>query len=124
MMMMMTTNDNINNYSMTITTEERIKINVKYLAWLYAKSKERKKQHKDVFDAKRAVELVIRDVGGEKVVKELFLKEQGEKIIDDLKKLNPVIAERFGQNREAGLQALKELILDSGITKDMEEVVS
>jgi hypothetical protein len=124
MMMMMTTNDNIDNYSMTITTEERIKINVKYLAWLYNKSKERKKQHKDMFDTKHAVELVIRDAGGEKAVKELFLKEQDEKIIDDLKKLNPVIAERFGQHREPGLQALKELIPDLGIANDTEGVIS
>ena len=121
--MMMMANDNIDNCTMAITTEERIKINVKYLAWLYAKSKERKKQHKDVFDTKRAVELVIRDAGGEEALKELFLKEQDEKIIDDLKKLNPVIAERFGQHREPELQALKELIPDVGITNDMEGVV-
>ena len=121
---MMMTNDNIDNYTMAITTEERIKINVKYLAWLYAKSKERmKKQYKEVFDTKRALELVIRDAGGEEALKELFLKQQDEKIIDDLKKLNPVIAERFGQHREPGLQALKELIPDVGITNDMEGVV-
>jgi hypothetical protein len=73
---------------------------------------------------KRSVELVIRDAGGEEALKELFLKEQDEKIIDDLKKLNPVIAERFGQHSEPGLQALKELIQDLGITNDMEGVVS
>ena len=84
---MMMTNDNIDNYTMAITTEERIKINVKYLAWLYAKSKERmKKQYKEVFDTKRALELVIRDAGGEEALKELFLKQQDEKIIDDIKK--------------------------------------
>jgi phosphopantothenoylcysteine synthetase/decarboxylase len=83
--MTMMANDNFNNYTRTITTEERIKINVKYLSWLYVKSKERKKQHEDVFDTKRAIELVIRDAGGEKALKELFLKEQDEKIIDDLK---------------------------------------
>jgi hypothetical protein len=121
---MMMTNDNIDNYTMAITTEERIKINVKYLSWLYAKSKERKKQHKDVFDNKRALELVIRDAGGEQALKELFLKEQDEKIIDDLKKLNPVIAEGFGQHGEPGLQALKELIPDLGITNDTEGVIS
>jgi hypothetical protein len=121
---MMMTNDNIDNYTMAIATEERIKINVKYLAWLYAKSKERKKQHKDVFDTKRAVELVIRDAGGEEALKELFLKEQDEKIIDDLKKLNPVIGERLGQHRELGLQVLKELIPDLGITNDMEGAIS
>jgi hypothetical protein len=122
--MMMMTNDNIDNYTMAITTEERLKINVKYLAWLYVKSKEKKKQNKDVFNTQRAVELVIRDAGGEEALKELFLKEQDEKIIDDLKKLNPVIAERFGQHREPGLQALKELLLNLGITNDMESVVS
>jgi hypothetical protein len=122
--MMMMTNDNIDNYTVVIATEERIKINVKYLAWLYAKSKEKKKQNKDVFDTKRAVELVIRDAGGEEALKELFLKEQDEKIIDDLKKLNPMIAERYGQHQELGLQALKELIPDLGITNDMEGVVS
>jgi hypothetical protein len=124
MMMTMMANDNFNNYTKTITTEERIMINVKYLVWLYAKSKERKKQNNDVFDAERALELVIRDAGGEKAVKELFLKEQDEKIIDDLKKLNPVIAERFGQHREPGLQALKELIPDLGITNDTEGIIS
>ena len=122
--MMMMANDNIDNCTMAITTEERIKINVKYLAWLYAKSKERKKQNKDLFDTKRAVELVIRDAGGEEALKELFLKEQDEKIIDDLKKLNPLMAERFGQHREPGLQALKELIPDLGITNDMEGAIS
>jgi hypothetical protein len=124
MMMTMMANDNFNNYTKTIPTEERIMINVKYLVWLYAKSKERKKQNNDVFDAERALELVIRDAGGEKAVKELFLKEQDEKIIDDLKKLNPVIAERFGQHREPGLQALKELIPNLGITNDTEGVIS
>ncbi len=122
--MMMTNDNNIDNYTMAIAAEERIKINVKYLAWLYAKSRERKKQNNDVFDAERAIALVIRDAGGEEALKELFLKEQDEKIIDDLKKINPVIAERFGQDREAGLQALKELILDLGITNDIEGVVS
>jgi hypothetical protein len=122
--MMMTNDNNIDNYTMAIAAEERIKINVKYLAWLYAKSRERKKQNNNVFDAERAIALVIRDAGGEEALKELFLKEQDEKIIDDLKKLNPMIAERFGQHRELGLQALKELIPDLGITNDIEGVVS
>jgi hypothetical protein len=123
-MMTMMANDNFNNYTRTITTEERIMINVKYLVWLYAKSKERKKQNNDVFDAERALELVIRDAGGEEASKELFLKEQDEKIIDDLKKLNPVIAEGFGQHREPGLQVLKESIPDLGITNDIEGLIS
>jgi hypothetical protein len=97
MMTMIMANDNFNNYMRTITTEERIKINVKYLAWLYAKSKERKKQNNDVFDTERAFELVIRDAGGEKAVKELFLKEQDNKIIDELVSLDPTIAETLGQ---------------------------
>jgi hypothetical protein len=96
-MMTMMVNDNSNKYTMTITTEERLKINVKYLAWLYAKSKERNKQNKDVFDTKRAFELVIRDAGGEKAVKELFLKEEDDKIIDELVSLDPTIAETLGQ---------------------------
>jgi hypothetical protein len=97
MMLTMMTNDNFDNYTRTITTEERIKINVKYLAWLYAKSTERKKQNNDVFDTVRAFELVIRDAGGEKAVKELFLKEQDDKIIDELVSLDPTIAETLGQ---------------------------
>ena len=96
-MMTMMANDNFNNYTRTITTEERLKINVKYIAWLYAKSKERKKQNNDVFDTERAFELVIRDAGGEEAVKELFLKEQDEKIIDELVSSNPTIAETLGQ---------------------------
>jgi phosphopantothenoylcysteine synthetase/decarboxylase len=95
--MTMMANDNFNNCTMAITTEERIKINVKYLAWLYAKSKERKKQNNDVFDAERAIALVIRHAGGEKAVKELFLKEQDDKIIDELVSLDPTIAETLGQ---------------------------
>lgn len=97
MMTMIMANDNFNNYTRVIITEERLKINVKYLAWLYAKSKERKKQNNDVFDAERAIELVIRDAGGEKAVKELFLKEQDNKIIDELVSLDPTIAETLGQ---------------------------
>jgi hypothetical protein len=95
--MTMMVNDNFNNYTRTITTEERLKINVKYLAWLYVKSKEINKQNNDVFDTERAFELVIRDAGGEKAVKELFLKEQGIKIIDELVSLDPTIAETLGQ---------------------------
>jgi hypothetical protein len=100
------------NNIITITTEERIKINVEYLAWLYAKSRERKKQNKGLLDTRRAIELVIRDAGGEKALKELFLKEQDEKIIDALAELNPMIAETFKQDREAGLQALNGIIVD------------
>ena len=95
--MIMTANDNSDNYTRTITTEERLKINVKYIAWLYAKSKELRKQNNDVFDTERAFELVITDAGGEKEVKELFLKEQDDKIIDELVSLDPTIAETLGQ---------------------------
>jgi hypothetical protein len=107
----MMTNDEGNNI-IAIPTEERIKINVEYLTWLYAKSKERKKQNKGLLDTRRAIELVIRDAGGEKALKQLFLKEQDEKIIDVLAKLNPMIAEMIEQDREAGLQALNGFIAD------------
>jgi CheY-like chemotaxis protein len=97
----------------TITTEERIEINMQYLAWLYAKSRERrKKQNKDLLDTRHAIELVMRDAGGEKELKQLFLKEQDEKIIDELAKSDPKIQETFKQDREAGLQALSEFIAD------------
>ena len=108
----MTTKDNSDNNNITITTEERIKINVNYLDWLYAKSRERKKQNKGLLDTRHAIELVMRDAGGEKALKELFLKEQDEKIIDELSKLNPMIAETLKQDWEAGIQALNGLIAD------------
>jgi hypothetical protein len=108
----MMTKDNSDNSNITITTEERIKINIEYLAWLYAKSRERKKQNKGLLDTRRAIELVIRDAGGEEALKELFLKQQDEKIIDELTRLNPIIEETFKQDREAGLQALNEFIVD------------
>ena len=107
----MMTNDEGNNI-IAIPTEERIKINMEYLTWLYAKSKERKKQNKGLLDTRRAIELVIRDASGEKALKQLFLKEQDEKIIDVLAKLNPMIAELIEQDREAGLQALNGFIVD------------
>jgi hypothetical protein len=107
-----TTNENTDNNLITITIEERIKINMEYLAWLYAKSRERKKQNKGLLDTRSAIELVMRDAGGEKALKQLFLKEQDEKIIDVLAKLNPMIAEKLNQNREAGLQALSVFIAD------------
>jgi hypothetical protein len=106
----MMTNDSSDNKNITITTEERIKINIEYLAWLYTKSRERKKQNKGQLDTQRAIELVIMDAGGEKALKELFLKEQDEKTIDELTKLNPIIEKTFKQDREAGLQALNEFI--------------
>jgi hypothetical protein len=108
----MTTKDNSEKNNITITTEERIKINIEYLAWLYTKSRERKKQNKGLLDTRRAIELVMRDAGGEKALKKLFLKEQDEKIIDELSKLNPMIAETLKQDREAGMQALNGLIVD------------
>jgi hypothetical protein len=108
----MMTNDSSDNNNITITTEERIKINIEYLAWLYAKSRERKKQNKGLLDTRRAIELVIRDAGGERALKDLFLKEQDEKIIEELTRLNPMIEETFKQDREAGLQALNEFIVD------------
>jgi hypothetical protein len=110
----MTTKDKSdNNNIIAITTEERIEINMQYLAWLYAKSKEKKKQNKGLLlDTRHAIELVMRDAGGELALKELFLKEQDEKIVDELSKLNPMIAETLKQDREASLQALNGFIAD------------
>ena len=106
------TNESSDNSNIIITTEERTKINIEYITWLYAKSRERKKQNKGLLDNRRAIELVIRDAGGEKAVKQLFLKEQDENIIEELTRLNPTIEETFKQDREAGLQALNEFIVD------------
>lgn len=103
--------DNIRN-NVTITTEEQIIINVKYLGWLYAKSRERKKQTNQLLDTRRAIELVIRDGGGEKALKMLFLKEQDEKTIYELARSNPMIAEMLKQDRGIGLEALNDLIAD------------
>jgi hypothetical protein len=109
----MMTNDKSNNNIITITTEERIEINMQYLAWLYAKSKERKRQDRGLLlDTRHAIELVMRDAGGEKALKELFLKEQDEKIVDELSKLNPMIAETLKQDRQVSLQALNGFIAD------------
>src|SRR5215218_1981591 len=108
----MMTNDSSDNKNITITTEEQIKTNIEHLAWLYAKSRERKKQNKGLLDTRRAIELVIRDAGGERALKDLFLKEQDEKIIEELTRLNPMVEETFKQDREAGLQALNEFIVD------------
>src|SRR5688500_12620541 len=106
------TNESSDNSNLIITTAERIKINIEYITWLYAKSRERKKQNKGLLDNRRAIELVIRDAGGEKALKELFLKEQDENIIEELTRLNPTIEETFKQDREAGLQALNEFIVE------------
>ena len=106
------TNESSDNSNIIITTEERIKINIEYIVWLYAKSRERKKQNKGLLDNRRAIELVIRDAGGEKALKGIFLKEQDENIIEELTRLNPTIEETFKQDREAGLQALNEFIVD------------
>ncbi len=110
---MMTNDNSENNNMITIKPEERIKINIEYLTWLYAKSKERKKQNKGLLlDTLRAIELLIKDTGGERALKELFLKEQDEKIIDELSKSNPKLEKTFKQDREAGLQVLSEFIAD------------
>ena len=110
----MMTNDISNSNFITITAEERIKINMEYLTWLYAKSKDRKKQNNGLLplDNRRAIELVMRDAGGEKELKQLFLKEHDEKIRDELAKSNPMIAEKLKQDREAVLQALNVFIVD------------
>jgi hypothetical protein len=110
----MMTDDISNSNFITITAEERIKINMEYLTWLYAKSKDRKKQNNGLLplDNRHAIELVMRDAGGEKELKQLFLKEHDEKIIDELAKSNPMIAEKLKQDREAVLQALNVFIVD------------
>jgi CheY-like chemotaxis protein len=110
---MMTNDNSENNDIITITPEERIKINIEYLTWLHAKSKERKKQNKGLLlDTSRAIELIIKDTGGDRALKELFLKEQDGKIIDKLAKSNPKIEETFKRDRETGLQLLSEFIAD------------
>src|SRR3712207_7539193 len=58
--------------------------------------------------------------GGEKELKQLFLKEQDEKIIDELSKLNPMIAETLKQDREAGLQALNGFIRSEEHTSELQ----
>lgn len=106
------TNHNIDKNKVTISPEDRIKINTAYITWLYAKSRERKKQNNGLLDTRRAIELVIRETGGEKALKELFLKEQEGKIINELSRSNPKIAEAFKQDRETGLNALNEFIVN------------
>ncbi len=66
------TNHNNHNNNITITPEEQIKTNIEYLNWLYAKSSERKNQNKSLLGTRRAIELVIREAGGENRLKELF----------------------------------------------------
>ena len=108
---MTTTNDNNNN--ITITTDERITINIEYLTWLYAKSKEeKKKQQKALLNTRQAIELIIKDAGGEKALKELFLKQQDENMRDELTKLNPMKAETFKQDPQDGFQVLNRFIAD------------
>ena len=105
--------ENNNNNIITITTEERIKINMEYLEWLYAKSREKKKkQNNEMLDTRRAIELVMRDAGGEKALKEIFLKEQAKKTIEELAKLNAGIEQIVKRDQQAGLQALTPLLAD------------
>ena len=98
--------------NISIITEERIKINIEYLEWLYAKSRERKKQNNDLINNRRAMELVIRDAGGENALKEMFLKEQAEKIIEELAKLDPLTEQIFKQDTQTCLQALSLFLAD------------
>jgi hypothetical protein len=102
--------DDSNNIS--IINEERIKINIEYLGWLYTKSRERKKQNKDLLNNRRAMELVIIDAGGENALKEMFLKEQAEKTIEELAKSDPLIEQIFKQDTQACLQALSLFLAD------------
>jgi hypothetical protein len=56
-------------------------------------SQRRGRKNEGLLDTRPAFKLVMRDAGGEKALKELFfLKEQDEKIIEELSKLNPMIA--------------------------------
>jgi len=112
---MMTSDKSEENNIITITTDERIEINMHYLAWLYAKSKEEKKKKQNaglLLDTRDAIEVVMRDAGGETALKELFLKEQDDKIIDKLAKSNPKIEVTFKQDRDTGLHALSAFIAD------------
>ncbi|MDQ3848414.1 MAG: hypothetical protein M3261_05615 [Thermoproteota archaeon] len=104
-------NDNDLTTNIAIKTKDQIKINIEYLSWLCGKSKERKKQNQGLMkNTRRAIELVIRDAGGEKALKELYLKEQNEKVINKLSKSNPTITEAFKGDRETVLQTLNELL--------------
>jgi hypothetical protein len=76
------------------------------------RKKERKKQNNGLLDTRRAIELVVTETAGEKALKELFLKEQEEKIIKEISRSNPKIAEAFKQDRETGLNALNEFIVN------------
>ncbi|HJU85123.1 MAG TPA: hypothetical protein VJ551_01415, partial [Nitrososphaeraceae archaeon] len=62
---MMTNDKGDNNNIITITTEERVEINMQYLAWLYAKSREKKRKKKQdkglLLNTRHAIELVMRD---------------------------------------------------------------
>ena len=109
---MMKKENSDDNNNISIIAEERIKINIEYLEWLYTKLRVRKKQNKALLDTRSAMELVIRDAGGEKALKEIFLKEQAEKTIEELAKLDPVIEQIFKQDRQAGLQALSLFLAD------------
>ncbi len=105
-------NGDDSNNNISIVTEERIKINIEYLGWLYTKSRERKKQNKDLLNNRRAIELVIKDAGGENALKEMFLKEQAEKTIEELAKLDPLTEQIFKQDTQACLQALSLFLAD------------
>jgi hypothetical protein len=103
---------NENNFAtnIAITTEDQIKINIEYLAWLCEKSRDLKKQNQHLRNSRRAIEFFIRDAGGEKALKELYLMEQKEKVVDVLSKLNPLITEAFKRDRETVLQTLNGLL--------------
>jgi hypothetical protein len=105
-------NGDDSNNNISIVTEERIKINIEYLGWLYTKSRERKKQNKDLLNNRRAMKLVIRDAGGENALKEMFLKEQAEKTIEELAKSDPLTEQMFKQDTQACLQALSLFLAD------------
>ncbi len=110
MTVMSESKDNSITTNIAITREDQIKINIEYLAWLCGKSRERKKQNQGLLDSRRAIELIVMDAGGEKALKDIFLKEQEEKVIQELSKSNPVLTEAFKRDREIGLQTLNGLL--------------
>jgi hypothetical protein len=82
------------------------------LALYQVKRKKERKNKTTVYLILVAIELVIRETAGEKALKQLFLKEQEEKIKKEISRSNPKIAEAFKQGRETGLNALNEFIMN------------
>jgi hypothetical protein len=105
------TNHNIDKNKVTISLEERIKINMDYLDWLCQVNRV-EETNNGLLSTRRAIELVIIETGGERALKELFIKEQEGKIINELSRSNPKIADAFKQDRKTGLTTLNEFIVN------------